>query len=91
MTDSLGDLLLKKVDDLDLGRQGELAVIQKELDRLFPHLSTASKIDYDRSLLTIEATSSSAASILRFGQVQILSAIKRLTRQPIKSLHIRIK
>ena len=89
--DSLEDILHQRAGKLDLGRQDELALIQKELDRLFHGKAKAEKLDHQSHTLTIAVTDSATASVVRLSQIQIISAIKGLTREPIDRLRIRLK
>jgi len=66
---NLGDYLDKRMQQLDLDRAGDLAVIQKQLDAWYPGKVRAQKL-YEGKL-TISTTSSSVASELRFKQEQI--------------------
>lgn len=90
--DPISDILQKRANALDLGRQDELALIQTELDRLFgKDKAHASRLDYQQKTLTIEVGDSSMATIVRYGQVRIHQSIKELTREPVQRFIIRVK
>jgi hypothetical protein len=89
--DPIGKILQGRADDLDLGRQDELALIQTELDRLFDGKARATRLDYQQGTLTIEPADSSVATLVRYGYVRIMASIKDLTRQPISRLIIRVR
>lgn len=89
--DSIGDLLQKRVDDLDLGRQSELALIQIELERLFPGKGArATKIDRLQRKLTVTVPTSSVATLVRYGQPKLLSTIKDISQPPIEKISLRL-
>jgi hypothetical protein len=84
--DSLGDLLKKKADDIDLeAKSTDLELAQKELDRQFDGQVKVHKITDDGVLLT-KVRSSVVASELRFRQVQIADAINKSSKQKIISI-----
>lgn len=89
--DSIKDLIQKRADELDLGRQDELELVQQELDRLFSTDARAHRIDHKQHALTIKVADSTVASVVRMSQPQILSAIKDLTHPRIEKIHISLK
>lgn len=89
--DSIKDLMQQRADELDLGRQDELTLIQQELDRLFSGGAKAHRIDHKQHTVTVAVSDSSVASFVRMSQPQILSAIKNLTHPSIEKVHITLK
>ena len=89
--DSIGDLLQNRANQLDLGRQNELALIQIELERLFPDKGArATKIDRLQSKLTVTVPTASVATLVRYGQPKLLSTIKHITQPPIEKITLRL-
>ena len=69
---NLGDYLGKKAQQLDLGRQGDLARVQSLLDDWYPGKVKAQSLN--KGKLTVVTTSSSVANELRFKTAQIQQA-----------------
>ena len=89
--DSLGDLLRKKADEIDLdAKKSDLELAQVELDRLFDGKVVVDKITKDGVLLTL-VSDSVMASELRFAQVQLTSSINKITKQEVTSIRSRNK
>jgi hypothetical protein len=90
MADSIGDLLLKKADNLDTGRGDDLKLIQLELNRLFGDgVARASEIT-KRDELVISAKSPSQITTIRYAHEQIMAAIRNQTNRKILRLVFRI-
>lgn len=90
--DTLGDLAAARVASLKRdGRQDELTAIQHELDRLYPGQARAAKIDSQTNQLFIHVQSAALATVVRYGQVQILMSIKDVCQPPIERLVIQIR
>lgn len=89
--DSIGDLLRKKADDIDLeSKSTDLELAQKELDRQFNGNVEVDKIT-DKGVLLTVVRSSVVASELRFRQIQIIDAINKSSKQQISSIRSRNK
>ena len=89
--DSLGDLLRKKADEIDLdAKKSDLELAQVELDRLFDGKVVVDKITKDGVLLTL-VSDSVMASELRFAQVQLTTSINKITKQEVASIRSRNK
>jgi len=80
---NLGDYLDKRMQQLDLDRAGDLAVIQKQLDVWYPGKARAQKLHEGK--LTISTSSSSVASELRFKQEEIRTLNKAIKKIIISS------
>lgn len=86
--DSIKDLLKNKADKLDIdGRMDDLKLAQSVLDRHFSGYAKAIKLDNDK--LFVKATSSSAASDIRFSQVAVMEELGRILKDAPKKLVIR--
>lgn len=89
--DSLGDLLKKKADEIDLeAKSTDLELAQAELDRLYAGQVKVDKIT-DKGVLLTKVHNSVLASELRFQQVQIIDAINKSSKQKITAIRSRAK
>jgi|GEM_PF-3224678 len=89
--DSIADLLQKKADNLDLKKGDDLQIIQIELDRLFGiGFAKASIIDDRKSALIITVKNPGDMTTIRYGQIQILSAISNQTASTVKQIIVRL-
>ena len=79
---NLGDYLNKKAEQLDLGRDDELAKIQQQLDEWFPGMARAKSLN--KGVLRIQVTSSSVANELRFKTNQIKEIDQSINRVVIR-------
>ncbi|MBP6041463.1 DUF721 domain-containing protein [Candidatus Saccharibacteria bacterium] len=90
MADSIGDLLLKKADNLDTGRGDDLKLIQLELNRLFGDGVARAREITKRDELVICAKSPSQITTIRYAHEQIMAAIRNQTDRKIIRLIFRI-
>lgn len=87
----IGDLLRHRANQMDLGRQNELALIQLELDRLLPNKGArATKIDRLQRKLVVTVPTSSVATLVRYGQPKLLVSIKDITQPSIEKISLRV-
>jgi len=89
--DSLGDLLKKKADNIDLdARKNALDLIQTELDRLFKGQVWVNRV-FDDGTLLVNTRSASMASEIRLQQVTIIENLHSSVDMKIDKIRIRIQ
>ncbi len=90
--DTLKDLAARRVQSLKReGRIDELAAIQHELDRLYGGKARAARIDSQTNQLFIHVEGAATATIVRYGQMQVLASIKDICKPAIERLVIQIR
>lgn len=88
--DSLQDLLGKKAAQLDIAaRKTEFDLIQQEIERLFGDQARLHKLR-PNGIVEIHAANSSAATVIKYQQKQLLIALQSASQQPIQRIIIAI-
>lgn len=86
--DSLGDLLKRKADDIDVeARKTELELMQEVLHRHFGDYAQAKK--FHNGHLTVKVDSSAMASDVRMSQITLIEEFNRLPEIRVERLIIR--